>query len=91
MTKIRLTQLIWDEWNVVYIKKHKVAIKEAEEAISSIVTHRAGYDGRIILIGRSGKRLLALIMSPEEKKKYYIVTARDADRKERRLVYERNK
>lgn len=89
MTKIKLEQLIWDGWNRKHIKKHSVSVNEVEQAVNNILTHRAGYDGRIILIGRSGDRLLAMIMSLQENHKFYVVTARDADRKERRLVYEK--
>lgn len=89
MTKIELTQLIWDSWNKEHIKKHNVAVSEVEEAVISISAHRIGYSGKIILIGRSGKRLLAMIMAHEEENKYYVVTVRDADKKERRLIYEK--
>lgn len=91
MTKIVLEQLVWDDWNKKHIKKHQVSVKEVEEAISRILTHRAGYSGKIILIGRSGKRILAMIVAKEQGNKYYVVTVRDADKKERRLVYEKEK
>ncbi len=89
MTKIELAQLIWDSWNKKHIKKHNVTVIEIEEAVVSISAHRMGYGRKIILIGRSGKRLLAMIMSHKEENKYYVVTVRDADKKERRLVYEK--
>lgn len=89
MTKIELTQLIWDSWNLEHIKKHNVTVGETEEAVVSISVHRMGHSGKIILIGRSGKRLLAMIMAHKEENKYYIVTVRDADKKERRLAYEK--
>lgn len=89
MTEIGLSQLIWDQWNIEHIKKHAVRVKEVEEAITNLVAHRLGYGGKIILVGRSGKRLIAMIMAQEEGNTYYLVTARDADRKERRLVYEK--
>ena len=66
MTKIVLEQLIWDVWNTKHIKKHNVSIRETEEAISNIIAHRMGYDKKIILIGRSGKRLLAMIVAKEK-------------------------
>lgn len=30
-----------------------------------------------------------MIMSPEDDHKYYLVTVRDADKKERKLIYEK--
>ncbi len=91
MTKITITQLIWDEWNKEHIKKHKVTIVEVEEAIQQVQAHRKGYAGRVALIGRSGKRILAILIAPQNNKLYYIVTVRDADRKERKLIYENEK
>lgn len=91
MTRIVLEQLIWNDWNIEHIKKHNVSSKEVEEAISNILAHRMGYGRKIILIGRSGKRLLSMIVAKEKGNKYYPVTVRDADRKERRLVYEKEK
>lgn len=92
MTRIRISQLVWDDWNVKHIKKrHNVSKKEVEEAISNISAHRMGHSKKIILIGRSGKRLIAMILGYEKGNKYYPATARDADRKERRLVYEKEK
>ena len=91
MTRIKITQLIWDEWNSEHIKKHKVTVVEVEEAIGNINTHREGYEGRIFFIGRSGKRILAILVKPKENKMYYVVTVRDADKKERRQVYENEK
>ena len=40
MTKIKIEQLIWDEWNKEHIKKHKVAVSEVEEAVQNINAHR---------------------------------------------------
>lgn len=91
MTRIHLRSLIWDEWNKEHIKKHNLSTKEVEGAITNIVVHRKGYKSRIILIGRSGKRLISVIVAKEKAKKYYVVTARDADRKEKSLVYEKEK
>ncbi len=91
MTRIQLENLIWDLWNIKHIRKHNVLQKEVEEAVTNIIAHRMGYSGRIILIGRSRKRLVSVIISPKGVKTYYLVTARDADKKERQLVYEKEK
>ena len=89
MTKIVLRTLVWNTRNVTHIKKHTVTKKEVENAIQHIIAHRRGYKQRIILIGRSEKRLLSIVVSKEKEGRYYIVTARDADKKERSLVYEK--
>lgn len=91
MTKIGLNHLIWDEWNKEHIKKHKVTQAELKEAVARVSAHRGGYSGRIVLIGRSGKRILAIVLEKEKTGYYYINTARDADKKERRLLYDKEK
>jgi uncharacterized DUF497 family protein len=75
MTKIKISQLIWDEWNTEHIKKHNVTVAEVEEAIRTVNAHRKGYLGRIVLIGRAGKRILAMIVKPHANKTYYLLTA----------------
>ena len=42
-------------------------------------------------VGRVSKRLIALVVKRENPGKYYLVTARDAGRNERRRVYEKEK
>lgn len=91
MTRIKLENLIWDLWNIDHIKKHNVTKIEVEEAITNIISYRTGYKGRIILTGKSGKRLISVVIFPKQARAYYIVTARDADRKERKLVYDKEK
>lgn len=46
---------------------------------------RGGINNKIILIGRSEKRLQSVIVYKEKTGLYYIVIARDADNNERRL------
>ena len=87
MTRIKISQLIWDVWNTEHIKNHHTTKEEVEEAIRRVGAHRQGYLGRVVLIGRAGKRILALIVKPTGNNQYYLVTARDADQKERRLLY----
>lgn len=92
MTKIKITQLVWDSINVEHIKKkHTVTVAEVEDSIQQINAHKIGYAGRIFLIGRTGKRILAVLLKPQAQNKYYVVTARDADKKERKLLYENEK
>lgn len=91
MTEIKIDALIWDKWNITHIKKHSVTRKRVEIAIRNIRAHRQGYRGRIVLIGKSGRRLISVIVVKKQLGKYYVVTARDADKKERRLIYEKEK
>ncbi|MDO8638179.1 MAG: hypothetical protein Q7R43_01275 [Candidatus Daviesbacteria bacterium] len=90
MTRIRIEQLVWDNWNIKHIKKHNVSVSETEEGIINVTAHKQGYNKRIMLIGRSGKRILAILVKAKLGQ-YYIVTARDAGKKERKLLYEKEK
>lgn len=89
MTKIRIADLIWDQWNRKHIRRHSISEEEIAVALENVGAHRRGYSGRIILIGRSQTRIVSVILAKEQIGKYYIVTARDADKKERRLLYEK--
>jgi uncharacterized DUF497 family protein len=87
MTKI--TSLVWDDFNREHIKKHNVTIREVEEAVENTGAHNQGYSNRFILIGKSGKRILAVILSKHKSGSFYVVTARDASKKERTILYDK--
>lgn len=84
MTFIR--KLIWDEWNVAHIARHKVVTEEVEGACHGDPLVQAGKKGRILLIGPTKEeRIITVILDHEGHGKYYPVTARDASRKEKKL------
>lgn len=89
MTRIIVKELIWDEWNLEHIKKHNVSQEEVTEITHNIITHERVKQGRYLVIGRVGSRILSVIISRKGTGIYYIVTARDAAKKERRKVYEK--
>lgn len=89
MTNIRVKELIWDKGNVEHIKKHNVTKEEAEGIFRNMLTHKIGKKGRYIAIGRSGIRLLSLVLSRKGLGRYYVVTARDSSKKERREIYDK--
>lgn len=87
MTRILVKELVWDRINLEHIKKHKVSKEEVEEA-QEIIYHRRTYGGKYLATGRSSSRLITIILRRKGLGKYYVVTARDASKKERRKVYE---
>lgn len=89
MTRIKIKTLLWDDWNTEHIKKHSVTVPEVEIAAKNIFWHKKAKNGRYLAGGRSGKRILSLIVRRMKRATYYLVTARDADKKERRRLYER--
>ena len=79
-------RLIWDDWNVAHIARHDVVPEEVEQVCHGHYIVREGYKGRIMLIGptRAG-RMLAVVLDPEADDTYYVITARPAGRRERRV------
>ncbi len=84
---IRIKQLIWDDWNVEHIKKHQVSVGETEEVCRQPVKTLKTYKGRLIILGKTKKgRLLTMVLVPEGRGRYYVVTAREMSKKERRML-----
>ena len=88
---MRINELHWNDWNEDHIARHGVAPDEVEE----VVFHRSYYLARIggdryLVIGRTdGGRLLSIIVDRDDGSNFFVVTARDAAPKERRL-YQRH-
>lgn len=91
MTRIVIKLLVFDKYNLEHIQKHKVTEIEIIEAGKNLIYHRRTYKNRYLVIGRSGTRLISLVIKREEEGKYYLVTARDTSKKERRDVYAKEK
>ena len=91
MTRIVIKTLVWDDWNREHIKKHNITLEEVETAAKNQIVHKQGYRGRYVVTGRSGSRIVSVIVVREKAKRYLVVTARDADRNERRSVYAKEK
>lgn len=89
MSKIVVKELIFDEWNRKHIRKHKIVEVEIREAGKNLIYHKHSYEGRYLAIGWSGSRLVAMVLNRKASGKYYVVTARDASKKERRKVYDK--
>lgn len=91
MTRIVVKKIIWDEWNIAHIQKHTVTVEEVEKAVRNIVVHKRAKNNRYSLFCRAGTRIITLIIKREKQSIYYLVTARDAAKKERRIVYEKER
>lgn len=90
MRKVEIAALVWDNWNTGHIRKHNLTINDVETIFrSDKVLYLSTYEGRIVALGRSGTRLLTVVLAKEENRKYYVVTARDMDKKERGLYREK--
>lgn len=82
----------WDEGNInKNSSKHQVSVQECEEVFADINkiilddiehSHR---ENRLIVIGYSQQQKLLIIAYTIRKQKIRVISARDVDRKERRL------
>ena len=88
--KIRIT---WDGWSIEHIKKHTVNMSEVREVVKSDVLIKESYFSRQIIYGKTKKnRFLTVVLSFENQKEGYVVSARDISSKERKIYnYEKTK
>ena len=91
MTRIIVMELIWNNSNTLHIQKHGVTRDEISVAVNDFKYHKRTYNKRYLLVGRSGKRIISVVIKRQASTVYYVVTARDADKKERRRLYEKEK
>ncbi len=88
---IVINELIWDEFNLNHIQKHNVTQLEIVEASQKVKSILEGNLGRLVVIGKTkNKRLITFILDKKGKDNYYLVTARDTSRVERRIINEKN-
>ena len=84
---MELNQLVWDDFNSSHISKHKVSKTEVIEACINQRLVLSARNNRLLLIGKTNKnRLLSVVLDKTNTAQYYIVTARDSSKKERKLI-----
>lgn len=84
---------IWDQDNIEHIARHSVEPYEAEEAITDPKRIRFdAHSGHHGIIGQSidGRRLVVIFVI-KIGNKFRVITARDANDKERKMYNRRNK
>lgn len=89
ITKIRIEQLLWDTWNTKHIGKHNVSVNDAEYVIEHVGVHKYVKMDRILFIARVDRRIISVVVAKEQGNMFYVVSARDAAKKERRRLYEK--
>lgn len=88
---IVINELVWDEYNLNHIQKHNVSQLEIVEASQQIDSVLQGKKNRLVVVGKTNKkRVITFILDKKEENKYYLVTARDVSRVERRMINEKN-
>ena len=93
MKDISILGLVWDSFNEAHIwERHQLTRAEVEEVAYGPPENlyvRHTYGSRFLVIGpNANRRLIVLILAPQGSGKYYPVSARPADRKERRQYRE---
>ena len=84
-----IDRLIWDPGNIAHIARHKVTLQEVEQVRNGRFVARRSYANRIVIIGPTAEnRVLSIVLEPVGDDAYYVVTARPASRRERRLRVE---
>jgi uncharacterized DUF497 family protein len=81
-----IERLVWGAWNTEHIANHGVTHDDVEEAIRGDTVARATYKNRLLVLGPSRGRLLAVVIGPVpgQPGAYYTCSARPASRSERR-------
>ncbi|HLB51351.1 hypothetical protein A3F07_04435 [candidate division WWE3 bacterium RIFCSPHIGHO2_12_FULL_38_15] len=84
MKQQNIKSLIWDKINFEHIKKHNLSIYEVEQALKD--KNRKVFKvkkERYMVLCKYKNRMLSIIVAMEQKRTYYLVTARDMDKNER--------
>ena len=81
--------VLWSSRSVTHIARHEITPEEVEDVLFSppLDARRGKREGTYLVFGRSraGRRLLVVI-APRPGNSWYVVTARDVDRAERRRM-----
>jgi uncharacterized DUF497 family protein len=88
MSDINILELIWNSFNEAHIwERHQLTRAEVEEVAYGLPENlyvRRTYGSRFLVIGpKADRRLMVLILAPKGEGKFYPVSARPADKKER--------
>lgn len=86
---MKVDELIFNEKNIEHIARHNVLPDEVKQIIEGKTLFLNAKFDRVMAIGVTKKRRsLAVILEKVKGYTYFVVTARDADRKERKMYKE---
>lgn len=89
MTRIIVKYLVFDKRNLEHIKKHNVTRDEIEKVGKNFIYHRKTHTRRYLAVGRIELRIITIVVKRVATGEYYPITARDASKKERKYLYEK--
>ena len=86
---MRIDRVLWSTRNIAHIARHDITPEEVEDVLLSppLDARRGERDSTYLVFGRSrdGRRLLVVI-APRPDNSWYVVTAHDVDKAERRRM-----
>lgn len=87
---IGVSELIFNEQNIEHIARHQVTPKEVAQVIEGKTLYFKAKLGRIMALGKTDTgRTLVVILERVGTRRFFVVTARAADRKERSMHHEK--
>lgn len=86
MVRVRIRKIEWG-YSPEHFKKHTVSTGEVESVIFSDAHIVEGHSGRKILVNKVQERIISVVVWMTGNK-LYVITARDANKNERRGFYE---
>ena len=71
---IIIEELVWKQWNIEHMwERHTVTPEEVLESLNDgFLIVQPAKEGRVMILGRAGKRLLATIINQQKLKKDYV-------------------
>jgi uncharacterized DUF497 family protein len=86
---VRIDRVLWSSRSVAHIARHEITPEEVEDVLFNppLDARRGKHEGTYLVFGRTrnGRRLVVVI-APRPRNSWYVVTARDVDRAERRRM-----
>lgn len=86
---MKISELVFNDKNIEHIARHLVTPAEVKEIIEANPVILSAKTGRIMALGQTKSgRTLAVILDQVGTGKYFVVTARSADKKEKKMYKE---
>jgi hypothetical protein len=84
---VKVSGLVWDEWNREHLARHNVLPEEVEEVCHGKYVATESYRKRLLIVGKTKKgRQISIVLSPEGRDLefygngiYYAITAFDRE------------
>jgi uncharacterized DUF497 family protein len=87
--EVRVDHVLWSATDVAHVARHGISPEEVEDVLFTppLDARRGERENTYLVLGRTraGRRLLVVI-APRPRNSWYVVTAPDVDRAERRRM-----